>query len=166
MFVHFCRSEFLPHCNGRSPCFLPWTVQLLRVQLLMSSFCFRKPGIFEFSLWCFFRKRRRDLCKPDPASRCILQDSGLLARLSCEAFSGAKVLQSHLANHGLEKDALGQKYRQGGCCLPLDLTQKLIFFCHHSSKERAGRSQEARQVRAARAMDQADQNLGIQSSGP
>ena len=45
-----------------------------------------------------------------------------------------------------------------------DLTQKLIFYCQHSRKERAGRSQEARQVQSARAMDQADQNMGTQSS--
>ena len=124
----FC-FEFLSRCNGRSPCFPSWTVELSRVQLLMSRFLFRdRAGILEFSLWCFFRKRRRDLCKPDPATRCILQDSGLLARLSCEAFFRHQSFADPLGHPRLGEGLIWAEVpaRQGVACHQR-LTQKWIF---------------------------------------
>ena len=96
---------------------------------------------------------------------CMLQDSGLLARLSGEAFVRHNSFADPFGHPRVREGCIGAAVpaRQGVACHH-ELTQKLIFYCHQGRKERAGRAQEARQVRAARAMDQADQSMGTQSS--
>ena len=127
--------------------------------------CRNQAGIPESALWFFFRKRRSDLSKPDPAPRaayCKIAGCGHMCHVTHS--SGTKALQAHLATHGWDKDALGAEVRaRKGAGLPPRVNPE-AHFPLPSRKERATRAQEAREVQAARAMDQAAQNMGTQSS--
>ena len=83
----------------------------------------------------------------------ILQDRGLRAHVSCDAFSGTEALRTHLEIYGWENVAIGAEVqaRQGASLLPRVTPE--VDFQLPSRKERASRAQERREVWAARAMD-------------
>ena len=103
------------------------------------------------ALCFFFRKRRSDLCKLHIA-RSRFADTYM-----CHVthFSDTEALQTHLETHGWEKDAIGAEVqaRQGAGLRPRANAD--AYFQLPSQTERASRAQEGREVRAARAMDQA-----------
>ena len=125
--------------------------------------CRNQASLPESPVWFFFRKHRSDLCKPDPAPRaayCKVAGCGHVCHVTHS--SGTKALTTHLATHGWQSEGLGAevKARQDAGLPPRGNPEADL----PSRKERASRAQQAREVKAARAMDQAAHNMGAQSS--